>query len=39
MPTAVQVTKTGGPEVLEPAEVDVAAPKAANCWWTSPRPG
>ncbi|MEU0534609.1 quinone oxidoreductase family protein [Amycolatopsis tolypomycina] len=28
MPTAVQVTKTGGPEVLEPAEVDVAAPQA-----------
>ncbi len=30
MPTAVQVTKTGGPEVLEPAEVDVAAPKAGE---------
>ncbi|WP_328615016.1 quinone oxidoreductase [Amycolatopsis sp. NBC_00355] len=30
MPTAVQVTKTGGPEVLEPAEVDVAAPQAGE---------
>jgi NADPH2:quinone reductase len=30
MPTAVQVTKTGGPEVLEPAEVDVAAPKSGE---------
>ncbi|MFJ1764633.1 quinone oxidoreductase family protein [Amycolatopsis sp. NPDC088138] len=30
MPTAVQVTKTGGPEVLEPAEVDVAAPGAGE---------
>jgi NADPH2:quinone reductase len=30
MPTAVQVTTTGGPEVLEPAEVDVAAPGAGE---------
>jgi len=30
MPTAVQVTKTGGPEVLEPAEVDVRAPQAGE---------
>jgi NADPH2:quinone reductase len=30
MPTAVQVTKTGGPEVLEPAEVDVATPKSGE---------
>ncbi len=30
MPTAVQVTKTGGPEVLEAAEVDVAAPQAGE---------
>src|SRR5689334_22502023 len=30
MPTAVQVTKTGGPEVLEPAEVDVRAPEAGE---------
>ncbi|MDT7805077.1 MAG: NADPH:quinone reductase [Actinomycetota bacterium] len=30
MPTAVQVTKTGGPEVLEPAEVDVSAPGAGE---------
>jgi len=30
MPTAVQVTKTGGPEVLEPAELDVAAPGAGE---------
>jgi NADPH2:quinone reductase len=30
MPTAVQVTKTGGPEVLEPAEVDIAAPQAGQ---------
>ncbi|WP_329049246.1 quinone oxidoreductase [Amycolatopsis sp. NBC_01488] len=30
MPTAVQVTKTGGPEVLEAAEVDVRAPEAGE---------
>jgi NADPH:quinone reductase len=30
MPTAVQVTKTGGPEVLEAAEVDVRAPQAGE---------
>ena len=30
MPTAVQVTKTGGPEVLEAAEVDVPAPQAGE---------
>src|SRR5919197_60121 len=30
MPTAVQVTKPGGPEVLVPAEVDVRAPQAGE---------
>src|SRR4051794_13832681 len=30
MPTAVQVTKTGGPEVLTPAEVDSPAPQAGE---------
>src|SRR3569833_1688769 len=30
MPTAVQVKKTGGPEVLEAAEVDVRAPEAGE---------
>jgi NADPH2:quinone reductase len=30
MPSAVQVTKTGGPEVLEAAEVDVAAPQSGE---------
>ena len=30
MPTAVQVTRTGGPEVLEVAEIEVRAPQASE---------
>ena len=30
MPTAVQVTRTGGPEVLEVAEIEVRAPQAGE---------
>src|SRR3982750_3837041 len=30
MPTAIKLTRTGGPEVLETAEVDVRAPQAGE---------